>query len=547
MSSAEDLVTQGKTLFNKRQSLLSLWQELAENFYPERADFTSDRSLGTEFASDLANTAPVLFRRDLANSLGGMLRPTNKQWFHTRTSNYEDLDTESLRWLERAEQRQRRAMYVKDAQFRRAMTEHDNDLATFGQAVLQLSLNRKRTQLLYRCRHLRDCAWLENDEGVIDCVYRKWKMRALDAVAHWPETAGYKLRELASKEPYTLVELWHCVKPTPEDYKPEKGKLKTIYKSYVVYAEEATLLEEIGVNFLGYVIPRWQTVSGSQYAFSPASITALPDARTLQAMTVTLLEAGEKSVTPPLLGVQEALRSDVNVMAGGITWVDREYDERLGEVLRPLTIDKSGIPLGMELAAGIEARLRDAWLISKLNMPPVGGPDMTAYEVGQRVQEWIRQALPLVEPIETESNGGVCDATFDILMAQGVFGVPQDRPATLQDTEVVFTFESPLHDALERVKAQKYMEALSLLANATAADPSTAHILDHTKAVREALNCSGVPAEWMRTTDEVRELADADRQAQQTAELLAQLQQGADVARTLGTTPTPSGTLGAGQ
>ncbi|MTV47254.1 portal protein, partial [Streptococcus pneumoniae] len=81
---------------------------------------------------------------------------------------------------------------------------------------------------------------------------------------------------------------------------------------------------------------------GSQYAHSPAVVAALPDARLLQQITAVILEAGEKAITPPMVGVQEAIRGDVAVYAGGITWVDAEYDERLGEVLRPMTSDKSG-------------------------------------------------------------------------------------------------------------------------------------------------------------------------------------------------------------
>jgi hypothetical protein len=34
---------------------------------------------------------------------------------------------------------------------------------------------------------------------------------------------------------------------------------------------------------------------------------------------------------------------------------------------------------------------------------------MTAYEVGQRVQEYIRNALPIFEPMEMEYNAALCD------------------------------------------------------------------------------------------------------------------------------------------
>src|SRR5690606_20971459 len=182
-------------------------------------------------------------------------------------------------------------------------------------------------------------------------------------------------------------------------------------------------------------------------------VVALADARLLQAMTGILLEAGEKAVSPPMLGVMGALRSDVNILPGGITWVDQEYDSRLGEVLRPLTQDKTGIPLGMDMAQRTQLMLAEAFLLNKITLPPAG-ENMTAYEVGQRVQEYIRQAMPLFEPMEPEYNGPLCDRTFSLLLGAGVFGSPFDMPEELHGAEIQFTFESPLHDAIEREKGQ---------------------------------------------------------------------------------------------
>lgn len=104
----------------------------------------------------------------------------------------------------------------------------------------------------------------------------------------------------------------------------------------IFYEEDSkSILEEVGSYTKIYTIPRWQTVSGSQYAYSPATVAAISDARLIQSMTRVLLEAGEKAVTPPMLAVTEAIRGDISVYAGGITAIDSQYDERLGEVLRP--------------------------------------------------------------------------------------------------------------------------------------------------------------------------------------------------------------------
>ena len=67
----------GDNLYGKRSGLLALFQELAENFYPTRADFTLTRSIGAELASNLMTSAPVLAHRSLGNAFGGEhLRPS---------------------------------------------------------------------------------------------------------------------------------------------------------------------------------------------------------------------------------------------------------------------------------------------------------------------------------------------------------------------------------------------------------------------------------------------------------------------------------------
>src|SRR5687767_14143432 len=78
-----ELVTVGDKLFSKRPT--QLWQEMAMNFCPMRADFTADLAADTEFASHLMTGRPTLAHRDLTNAISAMLRPQSKEWFHART------------------------------------------------------------------------------------------------------------------------------------------------------------------------------------------------------------------------------------------------------------------------------------------------------------------------------------------------------------------------------------------------------------------------------------------------------------------------------
>jgi hypothetical protein len=530
---AKELAQQADNLYSKRTQLLLLWQEIALNFYPERADFTYRRVVGQEFAVNLATSYPILARRDLGNSLGTMLRPTAKSWFHPRVAHEgPKVDIEARRWLEWAEGVQRRAMYDRASLFTRATKEGDHDFSAFGQCVISIELNKNADTLLYRCWHLRDVAWAENAEGNVGQIFRKWKPTSRNLCNTFPGRCHPNVEQVALKDPFAEVECRHMVVES-DMY---DGKFRTPYVSIYYDQDHDKVLEEVGIYNKFYVIPRWTTVSGSQYGYSPATVAALPDARLLQAMTATILEAGEKFTNPPMVAVQEAIRGDVAIYAGGITWVDRDYDERLGEVLRPLTQDRSGMPMGRDMQADTRSMIAEAFFLNKLSMsnPDRGKAEMTAFEVGQQVQEYIRNALPIFEPMEMDYNGAVCEMTFDTLMRAGAFGSPFNMPKTLRGSEIEFHFESPLHDAIESEKGAKLQQAKMMMADAIALDPSNADVLDAQVALREALIGIGVPALWVRSEDEVAQRAQARQQQQNVQQTLANVQQGAEAAKALG-------------
>lgn len=534
---AKALIARGDNLFQKRGSLLSMWQEQADNFYPERADFTVTRSLGDDFASHLTTSYPLLIRRDLGNSFGAMMRPNTLDWFHMRAEREEYEDQPAKAWMEWATGTMRRAMYDRKSLFTRASKESDHDLAAFGQSVKTVELNKDANGLLYRCWHLRDTVWQEDEEGKIATVHRKWKPCVQELIKLFGDKCHEKVKDKMmgpNKDPYAEVNVRHIVMPSDQYDGEYLGKTRNVpYVSIYVDVDNKHIMEEVGQSYFMYVIPRWQTVSGSQYAYSPATVAALPDARLLQAMTLTLLEAGEKATNPPLVGVQEAIRSDISVYAGGVTWVDAAYDERLGEVLRPLTSDKSGISYGLEMRRDSMMLLRECFYLDKLSLP-VTGPEMTAYEVAQRVQDYIRQASPIFEPLEHEDNGAICETTFELMLSRGAFGSFEDIPQSIRGKDIGFRFDSPLHDAIERQKGQKFAEARALLAETLPLDPTAAAHVDFRTAFRDTLTSIGIPAKWMNSEEDADAQIEQAKAEEQAAKLLEGMGAGAEVAKTIG-------------
>lgn len=525
---AKDLIKRGDFLFGKRTELMSLWQTIADNFYPERADFTLCRGLGDEFAANLTSSYPLIVRRELGNAFSAMLRPRDQEWFGIGVEREDELDRAGREWLEWATGVQRRAMYDRKTQFVRATKEGDNDFAAFGQCVISVEEDPKEISLLYRCWHLRDVAWAEKYNGTTPETHRKWKPTCTDLVELFGDRVHPDVRKKCEKDPFGTVECRHIILPADDYNAPGGGRWRTPYVSIHVDVEHQHIMEETGSWRKVYVKPRWQTVSGSQYAYSPATVAGLPDARLLQAMTLTLLEAGEMAVRPPMIAVKDALRSDIQLFAGGITAADAEYDERLGEVLRPITQDKSGIPFGLELVQNTRELLASAFFLNRLGLPPADR-EMTAYETGERIQEYIRNALPLFEPMESEYNGDLCEESQEALMGPpplrrfslGAFGPSSAMPESLRGQQTQFRFESPLHEAIERRKGTKFLEAKQLTREAIELDPSTLPTINARKALRDALNGIGVPAKWMREEREVEQVA-RQMQEQQQAEQATQ-------------------------
>jgi len=523
------LIQQVDKLFQDRMTFTTFLQDVAENFYPERADFTLKRYMGDDFAANLTTTYPVMIRREMGDSFGSMLRPTSKPWFHMETVG-DVPDLEAKQWLEWAEKRQRNAMYDRNTHFTRAMKEGDHDFAAFGQTAISIRLNQQRTGLLYRCFHLRDMVWMEDDAGNIILVARKMMKWDKDLYDKFGDKNHSSVKKNATKKPFNETKCYHIM--IAADYYDESANGKPWFSIYHD-VDHNTTLESIAVYNKEYVIPRWQTVSGSQYAYSPATVVGLPEARLLQAMTYTLLEAGEKTTNPPMVATHDAVRDDIAIYAGGVTWVDAEYDERTGDAIRPLNQNYSGMPIGLDMMRDSRQLLAHAFYLNKLTLPQMGH-EMTAYEVGQRVQEYIRGALPLFEPMEMDYNGQVCDETFNVMMRAGGFGSPYNIPKSLQNRDIQYRFTSPLHDAIEAQDGQKFAMMGQMITEAMQLDPTVAAIPDVSTALKEALLGIKTPSKWLNTDDKIAEKVAEMKQAQQTAMQLQAAQQGSQAAANVG-------------
>lgn len=528
---AKELTETGDRMRSKRQPLMSLFQEIAEHFYPIRADFTQTIQLGNNYADGLSDSYPVLARQELGNTFSTLLRPSQVDWFAPSTGDEDrDADTATGQGLQYVGSVIKKAMYDPKARFLRATKEGDHDYAAFGQCVISVEESLSLDHLLYRNWHIRDCVWMDDEEGQTNYMDREFKITARNYMKRWGKKAPPAVRTMAERTPEMEIKVRHLVMPAEDyDVRVKKGQKRLPFASMYYDCEHCVMLQESGLPRFSYIVPRWQTVSGSQYSYSPATTIALPDARMLQAVSSLIQEMGEFAVSPPLIATEEAVRSDVNVFPDGITWISEAYDERQGEALRALDRG-SNFNIGLDLKQDARDMIAQAFSLNKLQLPPAEAGQMTAFEVAKRVEEYIRAALPLFEPVEVEYNMPLVETTYEMLLERDAFDVER-IPEELRDGDFTFKFISPLREAESRKRVTQFTETIGLigsLGEQGAAKGAALVKLD--KALKEAIRGTGAPADWISTDEEIAAEQNAQAEQAQAQQMLNQVQQGSEAA-----------------
>lgn len=517
----QTVIDNGNRLFKERASLLFHWQELAELFYYERADFTAGRNIGEDYADGSVTSIPALARREMGNIFRAMLRP--RDFFKIKATDEKlNEDSEARAWLEYATKLQQAVMYRRGAGFMRATVAGDHDYVTFGNAVIEVCTTPDRSALFFANHHLRDCAWSVDYAGNVQDVHRDCSLTLSQLNALFPKTIPAKLTAELSKDPYKRVKVRHVVVPSDAYDLGIPVRRDHPFASLWVMPDDGEVLEKITRTYRGYIVPRAETVSGSQYARSPFTSIILPDARTKAAIERILLEAGEKAIDPPMVAQEGAVRTDMALYAGGVTWVDQTYDERLGEVIRPLMSDKSGLPFGEAMSERYDRIIENGMMLNKINLPADLG-QMTAYEVRKRMEQHMRAHIPLFEPVEVEYNEPLCAETFQVMRSLGAFPA-NEIPQSLRGADVDYSFVSPIKDLEDDGKAQKFAEGMQVITAAAQLDPAIAQMPDAREIVKDTLRSLGWPSDWIkddkRIDDAMKQMADMAQQDQQGQALM---------------------------
>lgn len=520
-------------LFSKAQGWMSLAQEVCDNFYPERADYTAALNMGDDFAGDLMDSYPVMARAQLGDAIESMLR--QGQWFEVGTGD-EDRDKKgpNARGLQRLTMQLRSTVIDHRSQFQVATKECDHDWVTVGNPVMTVEMSQNRTHLIYKAHHPRDVVWMQNADRVRDTYYRKLTHSARTLVSlvdsgAWEGTLHPDIRSMAKKDPEHQVNLYHCLSPMDNTYGSDAKRKRDLggkkYLSAYYDADHQMTLRERGAPVMNYLAPRYRTLAQSPRGFSPVATQTLPNGRMAQSLAGLVLEQAEKAIDPPMIGAGEVFTRDINLYSGGFTYVDLAAGQSLGDAMTVVDTAKN-MPLGLEMMRDLRAMIAEGFLLNKLMLPNTR--EMTAYEASVRTDEFRRAALPFFNPIDAEYHSPLLAITLEMMLANRLIDIAE-IPRELMGQEISFRFQSPLKEADGQKRVQAYQQSMQLIAAATQVDQQIARIFEVREATMDAVRGTGAPATWIKDEKE-REAIDAeDTQVDDAMRTAAALKEGASV------------------
>lgn len=524
---AKKALEAAQAAFRRKAVYDTLWQMQAEIFYPPRADFTRTYSDASERYEGIITTEPMLMRRDLAQNLGAMLRPRGREWFRA-AARPEDVmqDDEAKQWLEAASKTMRNIVYAPKANFSKAMAESDHDYVTFGNAVVAHPYNQDQSGILFSCLHLKDVAWSKNSEGAVDTLHQKMvrpirQFAQLFGKEALPAEWQRALDQNQGEEKRTV---YRCVMPfDPFGYDKKERKLKGAQYQAVYVADGAKDPGLASGEFLTFpfTVRMWMDVSGEDYGRSPCTDVALQEGRMLNVSEEAMLTAIEMKVRPPRVVKKGLLHGPLSLAAGTVTYADADYDSRMGDVVTPI---EAGDPrYGMEFSERQMQRMGRAFFVDLLRRLPE--KEMTAYEAAEWVEQYVTQAAPIFEPMEAE-NALLMDSVFQRAMAKGAFGAMLEDgsidglPERLSEADIEFEFETPLSDALRKLKAAQFDQLMGrvgiLLQSQHPEAMGAIDNVDFDQALRDAMD-GLAPAKWQKKKEDVEAIRAGKAEAAQAA------------------------------
>lgn len=445
------------------------WQEAAELIHPIEATFTKHGSQGENRRWRIFDGTGEQANQQLAAGLFSLLTNPSQPFFEISTDDkLQNMDYVIAKWLQEVTEIMNFEMQLPHTNFTAGLNECYLEYGAFGNCQLLITEHPEhKRSLFFQSLPLTETCFQENKANLVNRVMRKYKRNADDILEEFgrencPEEV---LKAIGDKKGDTDFDILHVIRPVnpAAGFPAPNGFKKFEYISIYVEDKSKRVLRQTGYYEKPFAVARFYKASNETYGRGPG-FAALSDVKMLQEIYQTTLSGAQKRIDPPVMMPDDGFLSVLDTRPGAVNYYQAGVQERI----EPLDTGSSP-ELGEELAAGVRKRIWDAFYISQLQLNI--GPQMTATEVMQRVEQQMRMLGPLVGRLQTELLGPMIQRCFRILLRMGKFPpVPERLVQAGNILKIVYT--TPMARAQDQLQANNLTRVMQVLEPFLTMDPT---------------------------------------------------------------------------
>ena len=508
----------------RKSTIEDSWDKIEQYIAPIRGGkFFNEQQSEAEIDFDrpeIFDDTAITGADTLASAIHGALTSPALQWFGMRFRSDElNSDNESMEWLEKCADEVYYA--IQDSNFNIEISESYLDLVGFGNTCLvQEETNTEVWEGIdFAAVPLREVYFDENHKGQVKNFYRRLQWTALKIVDKFgEENVPDHIVEKSKKanQGDNKIDVIFCVYDRNLKDKPALGtkvakELRPFGWKYVLKNGQVTLGEDGGYYEMPGYVGRWRKTSGSIWGYGPGNL-AINTVITINTYTELVLNAAEKAIDPAIMVTERGLISDPDITPGGVTVV-RSLENSMQPFESRARFDVSNIEVEK-----LKAQVRAIFRTDQLELKD--SPAMTATEASIRYELMNRLLGPTLGRIQNDILSPTISRTFNILLRAG--RLPEMPEKVKAGGEVDIEYTGPLSRAQKMDSVSATERWLGSLAQLSEIYPEFRDLPDVDEAGRDMATKMGVPANNVRSRDEVKQLR-KDREEAQAAAQKAEL------------------------
>lgn len=528
-----------KQLYDEQSTWRSWWSEVSDYILPDHGryldgDENKDND-GEKRHQKIIDSTATDAMDILASGMQSGLTSPARPWFRLVTPDPALLDYLPVKeWLFQVEKLMRYVFARSNVYMSLHQTYMElGCFCTGAMAVLEDPDKVIRCRAYTAGEYLLGC----DHRGVVDTIYRKFEMTAMNIVTMFGEencsdSVKQAYKNGNEEQPFFVN---HVIEPNDSRIVGIGGNRNMDYRSVYYEAKGPTdkVLRVSGFESFPVMAPRWNVVGRNVYGTGPGR-KILGDVKMLQKMQEKSLIALDKAIEPPVVAPAGMERKPINTFPGGVTY-SNEMDPKGG--LRPLYEVRPDIQANEFKIERVQTAIRRGLyndLFLMLQQQDTLRKQMTATEVAERHEEKLLMLGPVLERLHGELLDPLIDRTFEIMTRVGI--IPP-APPEIQGTDLRVEYISLLAQAQKMVSLSGLDQLAMAVANIAPVKPEILDHFDEREWLEEYADGLGTPPKILKDKAVAEQIQQQRAKQMQMAQGVEQMNQASQAAKNLGSTP----------